>query len=249
VWLEGSISPITPIFNGLSDPYSLFVTITGEIYVDNGDNGRVDKSTLNATQSITVMNVVDHCFSLFVDINDNLYCSMYNKHQVIKHSLSNIANPSKIVAGDGSSGSLSNKLSHPRGIFVDINFDLYVADSDNNRIQLFKPGEFNAATLFGNGTPGLITLDEPSGIVLDVDKYLFIADRDHHRIIGQDLNGFRCLVGCSGSSGSKSTELNSPFTLSFDSYGNMFIADQKNSRIQKFILSTNSCGKCLKIFE
>ena len=156
---------------------SLFVTITGDIYVDNGDNGRVDKSTLNATQSITVMNVNGHCFGLFVDINDNLYCSMYDQHQVIKKSLNNTTNPSTIVAGNGSSGSLSNMLNGPYGIFVDINFDLYVADSGNNRIQLFKSGELNATTLVGNGAPGTITLNCPTGIVLDADKYLFIVDR------------------------------------------------------------------------
>jgi hypothetical protein len=47
--------------------------------------------------------------------------------------------------------------------------------------------------------------------------------------------------------GSTPNELNSPQSIALDSYGNMFVADRNNSRIQKFILATNSCGKYNKI--
>jgi hypothetical protein len=249
VWLEESISPITPIVNRLSMPWSLFVTITGDIYVDNHNIGRVEKSRLGATRSITVMNVNGACYGLFVDINDNLYCSMPYQHQVIKKSLKSTTNLPTIAAGTGSSGSSSNMLNQPCGIFVDINFDLYVADYLNHRIQLFKSGQLNAKTLAGKGAPGTITLDHPSGILLDADNYLFIVDCWNHRIVGSGPNGFQCLVGCSGSRGSASNQLNGPVTLSFDSYANMFVTDRGNRRIQKFVLSMNCCSKCLKIFE
>ncbi len=68
-------------------------------------------------------------------------------------------------------------------------------------------------------------------------------DYGKHRIVRSGPNGFRCLVGCSGSAGLTSDRLYYPWSLSFDSYGNMFVTDQINNRIQKFILSTNSCGK------
>jgi DNA-binding beta-propeller fold protein YncE len=140
-------------------------------------------------------------------------------------------------------------LNRPNGIFVDINFDLYVADYYNNRIQLFKSGELNAKTLARSGAPGTITLNGPSGIILDADKYLFIVDNGNNRIVESRPNDFRCLVGCSNTGGLASNQLNSPITLSFDSYGNMFVADQRNSGIQKFIFSTNNCNKNLKMFE
>jgi DNA-binding beta-propeller fold protein YncE len=227
--------------------FPFFYSLGGEIYVDSGLSGRVEHSTLSATQSIALMTRSECCYGLFVDINNNLYCSVNSLHKVIKKSLDNIANPSTIVAGTGSSGSLSNMLDSPWGIFVDINFDLYVADKKNNRIQLFTPGESNGKTLVGNGAPETITLDNPTGVVLDADKYLFIADR--HRIVGSGPNGFRTLVGLSSSSGTASNQLNTPTTLSFDRYGNMFVIDTNNNRIQKFILSMNSCSKCLKMFE
>ncbi len=90
-----------------------------------------------------------------------------------------------------------------------------------------------------------IALNQPSGVVLDADNYLFIVDCGNNRIIGSGPNGFRCVAGCSGLSGSSANQLYSPGMLSFDSYGNIFVTDRDNNRIQKFLLATSSCGKCL----
>jgi hypothetical protein len=248
VWLNDSINPTQTISAGLSSPYSVFVTSNGDIYVDNGySNGRVDKWTLNANASVPAMYVNSSCNGLFVDITNTLYCSMENNHQVVKRWLDDQSNITTVVAGTGSSGSSPNMLFDPNGIFVDINLDLYVADSGNNRIQLFRLGQLNGTTIAGNGSPNTtITLNAPSGVVLDADNYLFITDSGNNRIVGSGPNGYRCVVGCPGSPGSYgpgSNQLNSPFTLSFDSYGNMFVTDENNNRIQEFILWTNSCGK------
>jgi hypothetical protein len=245
IWMNDTTNPTRTITGGLVQPFSIFVTINGDIYVDNGhSNGRVDKWTLNSNTSVPVMYVKSSCYGLFVDINDNLYCSIRNQHQVVKKWLNNSTNTSKIVAGTGINGSASNMLNGPVEIFVDINLDLYVADAGNHRIQLFRSGQSNGITVAGSGSSTTtITLNSPTGVVLDADKYLFIVDQKNHRIVGSGPNGFRCLVGCSGSSGSESNQLQHPRGLSFDSFGNMFVTDRDNHRIQKFVLSTDSCGK------
>jgi DNA-binding beta-propeller fold protein YncE len=242
MWLEGSINFTKIISGGLNNPYSLFVTIGGDIYVDNGyTNGQVDKWTSNATNSTPAMYVSSACFGLFIDVYDNLYCSMYFLHQVVMKSRNNSTNTSTIVAGTGCPGLISNMLFNPYGIFVDINLNLYVADYNNNRIQFFSGGQLSGTTIAGNGVS--ISLAYPTGITLDGDGHLFIVDSDNSRVVGSGSNGFRCLVGCSGS-GSGSNQLAGPTALSFDSYGNMFVTDTGNDRIQKFLLATNSCGKC-----
>lgn len=135
-------------------------------------------------------------------------------------------------------------LSYPHGIFVDTNRDLYVADCGNNRIQLFPLGQSNATTIVGSGSINVtISLTTPMDIVLDADKYLFIADFDGNRIIGSGPNGFRCIIGCTGVSGSLSNTLNNPSSMAFDTFGNIFVVDQWNSRIQKFIRLNNTLGK------
>jgi hypothetical protein len=79
--------------------------------------------------------------------------------------------------------------------------------------------------------------------VLDASGYLFITDYDNHRIIATGPIGLRCIVGCSGYGGSAANELYYPRSLSFDSYGNIYVTDTENQRIQKFFLATNSCCK------
>ncbi|CAF3771951.1 unnamed protein product [Adineta steineri] len=242
MWQEESVNPTKIIHGNFTRPYSLFVTSNGDIYIDDGeDNSRVQKWIAETNNFVTVMNVNSSCCGLFVDINNTLYCSMRDDEQVVKRSLNDpVINSNRVAAGTGSYGSASNQLSSPHGIFVDVNLDLYVADCGNDRIQLFQSGGLSGITVVGSEPLNpTIMLSCPTGIVLDAEKYLFIVDTDNHRIVGSDLNGFRCLVGCYGV-GSQSNQLNNPYSLSFDRSGNMFVVDQENSRIQKFLLMKDS---------
>jgi hypothetical protein len=219
------------------------------VYIDDGEkNNRVAKWISSTNTSVPVMNVNSSCDGLFVDINDNLYCSMYNHHQVVKRWLNSSLMTSTVVAGTGVRGSGPNELYSPVGIFIDVNMDLYVTECGNNRAQLFQSGQPNGITVAGSQSPNpTISLFCPTGIVLDAHKYLFIVDSNNHRIVRSGPNGFRCLVGCYGK-GSQSNQLNYPNTVSFDRSGNMFVTDQENHRIQKFEYLENSARK-LKIVE
>ena len=147
-----------------------------------------------------------------------------------------------IVAGTGAQRSTANTLNGPWGIFVTNNFDLYVADYANDRIQLFRSGELQGRPMAGNGSnEPAIALYRPTGVVLDQDGYLFIVDNCNHRIIGSDRWGFRCVVGCSGGGTSVVIQLNFPVTMNFDSNGNHYVLNVVNHRVQKFFLATNSC--------
>jgi tripartite motif-containing protein 71 len=241
MWLESNASLIKII--SCSNPRTVFVTMNGDVYVDNSNKDTVDKWPWNATSSVFIMNTTAYSDGLFVDTNGSVYYSSWNTNKVIKRSSNNGTVTITIVAGTGVSGNAATTLNQPRGIFVDISFNLYVADMNNNRIQLFRPGQMNATTLAGTGAPGTITLSGPTGVVLDADGYLFIVNFFANNIVGSGPNGFQCIAGCSGLSGSSSNELNYPFSLSFDSHGNLFVADRSNNRIQKFLLANNSCGK------
>ncbi|CAF4049070.1 unnamed protein product [Adineta steineri] len=244
MWINNSIMPSKIISTNFSHSYSIFVTNNGDIYYDNGYlNGRVDKWISNTNTFVSVMNVNSSCYGLFIDINNTLYCSINYNHIIVARWLNDSKMMSTTAVGTGISGSNSNELSYPKGIFVDVNFDLYVADCGNHRIQLFKFGESNGKTIVGKGSlNNIISLSYPSGIVLDADKYLFIVDQDNHRIIRLGSNDIRCIIGC-GEDGSQSHQLYFPTSLSFDNYGNIFIIDTANDRIQKFDFLSNSCGK------
>ena len=151
-----------------------------------------------------------------------------------------------LVAGTGVNGSLPNMLTNPHGIFVNPTLDLYVADSGNDRVQMFSHGDSNAMTVAGNGASGTISLNHPQAVVLDALDVLFIADTMSHRIVASGSSGFRCIIGCGGTSGSAPNELNTPVSMSFDRDGNLFVVDQGNARIQQFGMNVVACRKFMK---
>lgn len=242
-WSSTSTSPVGNIScNPCITAYTLFVTNNGDVYTDNGVRRRVEKWTSNATSYTIALSVPGSCFGLFVDRNNSVYCSLNRHHQVVRSRLGNNPNDTLVIAGNGTGGAEPFLLTNPCGIFVDDDFNLYVADSANNRIQRFAFGSMNGTTVAGNRLMGSLTLLMPMGVILDANGYMFIVDTGNHRIIGSGPLGFRCIVGCSGT-GSDANQLNSPISISFDSRGNLFVADWLNSRIQKFLLATNSCGE------
>jgi sugar lactone lactonase YvrE len=243
VWGGGSTTVTKIISNTLPQSYSLFVNIDGNIYISSISVKTVEKWALNATKSVVVMRASSNCHELFVDISHNLYCSLRLEHRVVKQSLDVGTTMLNTVAGNGSQGSASHMLAGPRGIFVDINFTLYVADCENHRVQLFKFGQLDGITVAGEGATLSVTLGCPTAVFLDADNNLFIVDSRNHRIIGSTSNGFYCLAGCSGVPGVALNQLKYPVAAAFDSYGNIFVTESNSNQIQKFIHMTDGLGK------
>ncbi|CAF4169920.1 unnamed protein product, partial [Adineta steineri] len=155
--------------------------------------------------------------------------------------LDNSTNTTVIVAGNTTCELSANTLCSPYGIFIDSNFDLYVADAVNNRIQLFRSGQMNAMTVTVNGTSNGISLSHPIDVIIDGNGYLYIIDMGNRRIILSGPNGYNCVIGCIGTSVLPSNQLYQPYKLAFDSNGNIFVLDFASSLILKFMLTTNSC--------
>ena len=244
VWLDGDLNPVRNISGASTLSRTVFVTISGNVYVDNGkSSGRVDMWTPYSDNSTNAMYVDGTCFGLFVDIYDSVYCSVGANHKVLKKSAYDLKSTSIMIAGNGMNGSASNMLYNPRGIFVDTQLNLYVADCGNDRIQLFASGQSNGITLIGNGSTAAIMPNCPNAVVLDADGHLFVTDYYNHRIIGWGANGYQCIAACNGSAGSTADYLHGPFALYFDSYGNIYVSDSLNDRIQKFLIVNSTLGE------
>lgn len=243
VWREGSSIPIRNISGNLITPYSLFVSDDNDVYVDNGaTNFQVDQWSSNATSGVAAMYTCGACAGLFIDIKNFLYCTVSAKNQVISKSLDSRLNVWSVVAGTGVAAATPTTLDAPRGISVDTDLNLYVADCNNNRIQKFSFGQLAAITIVGSGAAGTPTLNCPSAIIFDADGYIYISDSHNHRILRQTLSGFRCIASCGGF-GPGSTQMINPLGFSFDSYGNFYTIEWTNNRILRWSLTRNSCGK------
>ena len=234
IWNEDNESLLTIILGDSFDPWGLFVTPNGNIYIGNIHDETVEEWTLDSENGTVVLSNYDYCAGLFVDIRNYLYCSLTEKHRVIKKLINSTSKRAILVAG----GTSDSRLAYPRGIFVTINLDLYVADWFNDRVQLFKFGQRRGITVSES-----VRLLQPTAVFFDADEYLFIVDSGHNRIIRTRSNAFHCIIGCSSVSDSTSSQLDRPYSATFDNYGNIFVVDEYNHRIQKFLLTTNTSSK------
>ncbi len=85
-------------------------------------------------------------------------------------------------AFEGGQGKERGQFDKPRGIALDGQGNLYVADLGNARIQKFSPeGNFLAA--IGKPGTGEGELREPNGITVDTAGNIYVADALNHRLI------------------------------------------------------------------
>ena len=246
IWPKGNFSQnITSLTSIPLYAYSgLFIDTINDIYFAHSAGGaRVIKRSLNNSNvdNITILSRL--CYAIFIDVNDTFYCSLFMGHRVGVVFLQNTSSTPMTRAGNGTNGSATNQLNRPWGIFVDINLNLYVAEYGNDRIQRFRPNEYDAMTVAGRGIPNGLMLQRPTDVIVDGHNHLYIADNRNHRIIRITGNDYQCLAGgCRYRKGSSSYQLSQPYSLRFDSYGNLFVADESNRRIQKFLL-LSECGR------
>ena len=242
VWHNETSNPTRIIVNSTDILLGLFVSSTGDIYVGNEKTFTVQKwvTTTNTLETVTRFDGV--IFGIFIALNDVLYCSLLNTHQIVTKSLHNNSFLVEVVAGIGISGSESYQLNRPMGIFVTENFDLYVADSQNHRLQLFHSGDTIGTTIV-QASDTNPALSEPKSVVLDANNHIYIQDGNIGSIFRSGSSGFQCIVACTGSSGILSDQLKTPHSIALDVYGNIFVADSGDFRVQKFSILKNTCGK------
>jgi hypothetical protein len=230
-FLNGSDNSKKVIPVSLANARTLFVTHNRNLSIT------YDLHTTYVNTSVS-LSIYKLCKSLFIDGNYNIYCSMNNPDQIMKSSSTSSTHNDIIIAGNGSTGSTADMLSSPTGIFVDNSTNLYVADSGNNRIQFFVPGQMNGITVIGSESTSSFTLDYPTSVVLDGNGYLFIVDNNDNRIVIFKSNEFQCETRYLDTD-----RLFLPNFMQFDSYQNIFVSDWDNSRIEESMLTINLCGK------
>ncbi len=82
------------------------------------------------------------------------------------------------------SGSSSNKLNGPIGVFADENENVYVTDWGNQRIQFWPKNAKSGKTVAGNGSRGsaLSEFSGPIRVLVDSKKNIIAVDYQNQRI-------------------------------------------------------------------
>jgi len=141
-------------------------------------------------------------------------------------------------SGDGGPAT-SALLNYPSGIALDKDENLYVADSDNNRIRKIGTDGI-ITTVAGNGSAGYggegvqatdAPMNRPARVALDSVGTLFISEWGYNRIRQVDRNGIITTVAGS---------VTRPSGLATDPAGNLYIADPENRRVRKITYPVRS---------
>ena len=260
----------------LNIPYGVAVDGSGNLYLSDALNNRVRKVDTMGVIT-TVAGTGAHGFSgdgnaatdaelsrpygLAVDSDNNLYIADGRNNRIRKVDTSVTPWTISTVAGGGSAlgdggAATAAQLNTPRGLAVDSDDNLYIADTDNNRIRKVDTSgtTWMISTVAGTGTKGYsgdgnaataANLNLPYDVAVDSSGNLYIAGIDSHRIRKVDTMGNISRVAGTGWSayrgdGGPATEawLNSPTGVAVDASGNIYITDRLNERIRKLTATT-----------
>jgi sugar lactone lactonase YvrE len=188
-----------------------------------------------------------------VDASGNIYIADSHNHRIRKISGGTITT----FAGTGAPGfsgdtgsAAAAQLSLPSGVAVEASGNVYIADTNNQRIRKVSSGTIN--TIAGDGeelyagdgaAATAAALDSPTSVAVDASGNVYIADRLNQRIrmvsggiittiAGTNTTGFS--GGFSGDGGAAiAAMLSKPSGVSVDAVGNIYIADTGNQRIRQ----------------
>jgi sugar lactone lactonase YvrE len=256
--------PVTS--TSLSSPWKAVVDPQGNLIISDRANNRIRKLATNGVWSTVagtgvsgfsgdggpaVSAMLANPLGIDIDASGNIFIADSNNYRIRKVStngtITTVAGADNAPLGDGGPAT-SAGLAFPNGVAVDTNGNLFIADTQNNRIRKVDSSG-HISTVAGNGVPGFsgdggpavsATLRVPEDVAVDAAGNLFIADAFNMRIRKVTAAGFINTVagssreGFSGDGGpAVSAWLDTPGSVAVDQAGDLFIADTNNNRIRK----------------
>ena len=131
----------------------------------------------------------------------------------------------------GTTGSGNGQFTAAYGVAVDSTGNVYVVDTNNNRIQKFTATGSYVGQWGSNGT-GNGQFSNPYGVAVDSSGNVYVADYSNNRI--QKFTSTGTFLTKWGTNGTGDGQFQNPVAVAVDSSGNVYVADYGNHRVQKF---------------
>ncbi len=227
----------------------IITTVAGKLATHGytGDGGPATAATLNGPNGISL----DAAGNLYIADTANNVVRMVSASTGI---ISTVAGTG-VAAFTGEGGpAVSATLNTPWGVTVSSTGLLYIADQGNNRIRLVDASG-KITTILGNGVIGYTgdngpasaaTVNVPAGVAVDVAGNIYVADSGNNviRKINASTNVITTIAGdgtesISGDKGPATAGgLYGPYSITFDSYGSLYVADVFHNRIREIYASS-----------
>jgi DNA-binding beta-propeller fold protein YncE len=135
----------------------------------------------------------------------------------------------------GKLGTKPGDFNSPYSIAINADGKVYVADANNNRIEIFTTDGGLVGQFGVNGAaPG--QLDKPKSVALDAKGNLYVGDTGNKRI--QIFDGAGNYLAGWGSVGKMPGQFDVPHDIAVDQWGNIYVTDadgpNHNNRVQMF---------------
>lgn len=182
------------IINNNMRVHSLALDDDGYLYLRT-NQGRVvkvnteDKSAV--ALDVQLGNGGQNGYLVFNPKDKKIYCTLHVQHKIMRFNKdgSDLEDFVGSTQGFADGEKASAKFNQPRGIAVDEEGSLFVADCNNNRIRKVTVPEGIVTTYAGTGTAGWqdgipedAQFQNPWGVCVDNDGFVIVADRENHRI-------------------------------------------------------------------
>jgi sugar lactone lactonase YvrE len=219
---------------------NVITTVAGGRLAFSGDGGPSLDARLNGPAGVAI------------DRSGNLYVADALNQRV---RMVDASGRISTVAGDGVAGITGDggpakaaKLSNPVAVAVSSSGDVYIADAGNHRVRRITPtgtmttvaGDGRAGFSGDGGSAASAQLDTPMAVAVDGSGNIYIADAGNNRVRRIDAAGIIGTVAGNGTAGSMGdagpatqAQLRGPIGVAVDASGNLYIADEGNSRIRR----------------